>query len=88
MASMAQTPTVRLAKRLPGNVKVAHKTGTNAVAFNDVGFVTLPDGRVLAVAAYTKSLDATDAQREEAMARIVERIYQAYTAESSAPHGP
>lgn len=57
---MTKTPTGprRIKGRLPASVVVAHKTGTSGTvdgltrATNDVGLITLPDGRHLAVSAF------------------------------------
>ena len=40
---------------LPAGTPVAHKTGTVGGVANDVGYVTLPDGRRFAVAIFTRS---------------------------------
>lgn len=82
--SMAQTPTVRLGANLPEGTKVAHKTGTNDIAYNDVGYVTLPNGRMLIVAAFTMSFSADEKVRKELIAKATRRVYDEVTA--TAPH--
>jgi len=60
---------------------VMHKTGTSgtrdgvAFATNDVGLVTLPDGRRLAIAIFVTDSKADDATRDAVMARIVKAAY-------------
>jgi beta-lactamase class A len=43
----------RIGAKLLNPVEVANKTGTGMGTFNDIGIVTLPDGRHLALAIYT-----------------------------------
>src|SRR5438874_414554 len=53
-----QTPTKRIQGDLPAGTQVAHKSGTSDVdngvapATNDIGLITLPDGRQLAIAIF------------------------------------
>jgi beta-lactamase class A len=42
----------RIGAKLPDGTQVANKTGTGTGSFNDVGIVTLPDGRHLILAVY------------------------------------
>lgn len=64
----------------------AHKTGTDATrdgktaATNDVGIITLPDGRHLAVAVFVKDSTAGLAPREAAIARIARIAWDHWTA--------
>jgi beta-lactamase class A len=66
---------------LPPGTAVAHKTGSSgeshglAPATNDVGLITLPDGRRLAVAIFVTDSHADDATREAVIARIAKTIY-------------
>jgi beta-lactamase class A len=66
----------RLKGLLPPGTVVAHKTGTSATsagvtaATNDVGIVTLPDGRHLALAVFVSDSPADLATRESVIARI------------------
>ena len=45
----------RLKGLMPKGTLVAHKTGTAGGIANDVGYITLPDGRRFAIAVYTNS---------------------------------
>jgi beta-lactamase class A len=66
----------RLKGRLPAGTVVAHKTGTSGTengmtaATNDVGLVTLPDGRHLAVAVFVSDSPADEQVREGVIAQI------------------
>jgi beta-lactamase class A len=66
----------RLKGRLPKGTVVAHKTGTDGThhgltrATNDIGIVTLPGGRHLAIAVFVKDSTADEATREATIARI------------------
>lgn len=75
---MTETPTGprRIKGRLPKGAVVAHKTGTSntvdgmTAATNDVGLLTLPDGRHLAVAIFVSDSRADEAAREDVIAQI------------------
>ena len=74
---IASTPGAkRLKGRLPAGTVVAHKTGTDGTrggltrATNDIGIVTLPDGRHMAIAVFVKDSTADAAAREGAIARV------------------
>jgi beta-lactamase class A len=75
---MTQTATgpKRIRGMLPAGLPVAHKTGTSntkqgiTAATNDVGLVTLPDGRTLAVAVFVSDSPADEAVREGVIAKI------------------
>ena len=75
---MTQTPTGsrRIKGLLPVGTVVAHKTGTSGTvkgltpATNDVGLVTLPNGRHLAVAVFVSDSMANDSAREKVIARV------------------
>lgn len=75
---MTETPTglKRIKGLLPEGTVVAHKTGTSrtvdgvTAATNDVGLVTLPDGRHMAIAVFVSDSPATDAIREEVIAKV------------------
>jgi beta-lactamase class A len=66
----------RIKGRLPAGTMVAHKTGTSGTengmtaATNDVGLVTLPDGRHLAVAVFVSDSPADEKVREGVIAHI------------------
>ena len=76
----------RLKGNLPAGTVVAHKTGTsNTVsgltrATNDIGIITLPDGRHLAVAVFVSDSKAEAAAREGVIARIARAAYDWATA--------
>ena len=61
---------------MPSGAVVAHKTGTDATregktaATNDIGIVTLPDGRHLAIAVFVKDSSAGLVPREATIATI------------------
>lgn len=65
----------RIKGLLPSGTSVAHKTGTNATrngktaATNDIGIVTPPGGRHLAIAVFVKDSSAAVAAREGAIAQ-------------------
>jgi beta-lactamase class A len=60
-----------------------HKTGTSgsadgvAFATNEVGLITLPDGRRLALAIFVTDSIADEAVRDEVIARIARATYDA-----------
>jgi beta-lactamase class A len=66
----------RLKGELPAGTVVAHKTGTGGTqngitsATNDIGIITLPDGRHLAVAAFVSDSAANDDTRDAIIARL------------------
>jgi len=68
----------RLRGLLPKGTPVADKTGTIGGVANDVGFVTLPDGRRFAIAVYTKSSKTSEADREKAIAEVTRSLYDFY----------
>lgn len=83
---MVQTPTgpKRLRGRLPAGTVVAHKTGTSGThegftaATNDVGLITLPDGRHLAVAVFVSDSKARTDVREGVIADIARVAWEHY----------
>ena len=66
----------RIKGLLPPETVVAHKTGTSGVAAgraaatNDIGIITLPDGRHLAVVVFVSDSTADTGVRESTIARI------------------
>lgn len=76
----------RLRAGLPPGTPLAHKTGTSgeqgdvAPATNDIGLVTLPDGRKLAVAVFVTDSRADEATRDRVIARIGRATYEAAVA--------
>ena len=73
--SRTRTGAGRLKGLLPGGTPVANKTGTIGGVANDVGYVTLPDGRRFAVAVFTNSSATPAADRDRAIAEIARSLY-------------
>ena len=75
--------TKRLEGDLPAGTHVAHKSGTSDVdngvahATNDIGLITLPDGRRIAIAVFVTDSTADEATREKVIARIARAAYDA-----------
>src|ERR671932_531219 len=71
----------RIKGLLPDGTVVAHKTGTSSTvngvtaATNDVGLVTLPNGRHLAIAVFVSDSGANDAVREEVIAKVAKAAW-------------
>ena len=80
---MTETPTgpKRLKGLLPKTAVVAHKTGTGgtsdgvAAATNDIGLVTLPNGRHLAIAVFVADSRADLETREAVIAQIAKAVW-------------
>ena len=66
----------RLKGLLPAGTAVAHKTGTSGTvkgvtaATNDIGIITLPNGKRLAIAVFVADSPADEATREGVIAKI------------------
>ena len=73
----------RLKGLLPAGTPVAHKTGTSGTdkgvtaATNDIGIITLPDGKHLAIAVFVADSPADEATREGVIAKIASAVFQA-----------
>jgi beta-lactamase class A len=71
----------RLKGELPAGTVVAHKTGTGGTqngvtsATNDIGIITLPDSRHLAVAAFVSDSAADDDTRDAIIARLAKAAW-------------
>ena len=80
LATMSRTHTGpgRLKGLLPKGTPVGHKTGTIGGVANDVGFITLPDGRRFAIAVYTNSSTTSAADQDRAIAEISRALYDFY----------
>ena len=80
LATMSRTYTGknRLRGLLPKGTPVAHKTGTIGGVANDVGFITLPDGRRFAIVVYTKSSTTSVADQDRAIAEVSRTLYDFY----------
>jgi len=76
----------RIKGQLPPGTPVAHKTGTDGTrngltrATNDIGIITLPDGRHLAVAVFVKDSTADETTRERTIATAARLAFDAWTA--------
>lgn len=77
---------LRIKGRLPPGTTVAHKTGTDGTrdgktaATNDIGIITLPDGRHLALAVFVKDSTAGLVPREAAIANAAKAAWDHWTA--------
>jgi len=80
-----ETGARRLKAGLPPGARIAHKTGTAGTdlgltpATNDVGVVTLPGGRHVAIAAFLAGSVATEAEREALIADAARLVFDSYT---------
>jgi len=91
---MEETPNAphRIKGQLPPGTVVAHKTGSSgtennmAPATNDIGLITLPDGRRLAIAIFVTDSKADEAARDQVIARIAKAAYDEAIKETGARH--
>ncbi len=73
----------RLKGLLPAGTEVAHKTGSSgardgvSAATNDIGIVTLPDGRHLAIAVFLRDSKASAEARDAAIAKVAQAAWAA-----------
>ncbi|MBR7722397.1 class A beta-lactamase [Hymenobacter properus] len=80
----------RLKGRLPAGTVVAHKTGASGThdgltrATNDVGLITLPNGRHLAMSVFIADSKASEAVREDVIAQAAQVAYR-YWSNSTKP---
>jgi beta-lactamase class A len=71
----------RLKGLLPAGAIVGHKTGTSGTqkgitaATNDIGIITLPNGKHLAIAVFVSDSPADEATREGVIAKIAKLVY-------------
>jgi beta-lactamase class A len=72
-----RTGTRRIPAMLPLGAKVAHKTGSLSNTSSDIGLITTPDGRTIAVAIYVTGQGARGT-REERIATIARALYDGY----------
>lgn len=85
---MQDSPTAgrRIGAELPAGTVVRHKSGTSSTergltaATNDIGLITLPDGRHLAIAIFVTDSRAGQATRERVIAHIARAAYDAAVA--------
>jgi beta-lactamase class A len=73
--SRTRTGDGRIKGLLPKGTPVAHKTGTTGGVANDVGYVTLPDGRRFAIVVFTNSSATSVADRDRAIAEIARTLF-------------
>jgi beta-lactamase class A len=84
------SPSGRLDANLPNGTEVFHKSGSSDVdngiagATNDIGLITLPDRRRLAIAVFVTDSTADDAARLQVIARIGRTVYDHVTQNGSA----
>jgi beta-lactamase class A len=86
---LTETPTGpdRLRGLLPTGTVVAHKTGTSltvdgiTAATNDIGLITLPDGRRVAVAVFVSASRADVTMRERVIAEVARIVYEHWAVE-------
>lgn len=80
MTDTASFPT-RIKGLLPASTLVAHKTGSSGTengmtaATNDIGIITLPDGRHLAIAVFVSDSKADASTRDSVIARIARAVW-------------
>jgi beta-lactamase class A len=76
MMERSTTGPKRIRGRLPAGTVVADKTGTLAGTVNDVGFITLPDGKGhIAIVVFVKGSEAPLDTRESVIADIARLVY-------------
>ena len=83
---MTQTPLApaRIKGLLPPGTPVAHRTGLSGTvdgvtaATNDIGVITLPDGRHLAIAVFVSDSPADEATRERVIAKIARAAWDCW----------
>lgn len=75
----------RIKGLLPEGTVVAHKTGSSGTnsaglspATNDVGIITLPNGKHVAIAIFVCNSTADEATREGVIAKIAKAVYEHY----------
>lgn len=75
----------RLKGLLPVGTVVAHKTGTSGsrngatAATNDIGIVTLPNGRHVAIAVFVSDSPADEATREGVIAKVAKAVWDKWS---------
>jgi beta-lactamase class A len=75
----------RLKGLLPAGTVVAHKTGTSGsrngitAATNDIGIITLPNGRHLAIAIFVSDSPADEATREAVIAKTAKAVWDQWS---------
>jgi beta-lactamase class A len=75
----------RIKGLLPDETVVAHKTGTSSTvngvtaATNDVGLVTLPNGRHMAISVFVSDSGANNAVREEVITKVAKAAWDEWS---------
>ena len=76
----------RLKGLLPAGTPVAHKTGTSGTnaegitaATNDIGIITMPNGKHLAIAVFVSDSPADEKVREETIAKIAKTVWDKWS---------
>ncbi|HEY6816891.1 MAG TPA: serine hydrolase [Croceibacterium sp.] len=72
-----RTGTGRIPGLMPGDARVAHKTGTLSNTSSDVGIITGPDGRSIAVAIYVTGQGGKP-NRDAKIATLARALYDGY----------
>ena len=75
LMAQCQTGRNRMKALLPAGTPVEHKTGTLTGLTDDVGFITLPDGRRIAIAVFTRG----GTNRPGTIAAAARAIYDGFT---------
>jgi beta-lactamase class A len=81
----------RIRGELPAGTVVAHKTGSSgtqrgiAAATNDIGLITMPDGRHLALAVFLTDSRADEAARDRVIARVARAAWETWVAATLRP---
>src|SRR3954447_5206007 len=83
LMSRCETGKKRMKALLPYGTPVEHKTGTLDGLTDDVGFITLPDGRRVAVAIFTRG----GVDRPKAIAETARAIYDGFKSVFAWPFG-
>ena len=84
LMARCQTGKNRMKALLPSGTPVEHKTGTLDGLADDVGFITLPDGRRVAVAIFTRG----GADRPRTIAEAARTIYDGFKTVFTWPFRP
>ena len=85
MLTTTSTSTHRIQGLLPPGTTVAHKTGTSGTyhgltrGTNDIGLVTMPNGRHLAIAVFVADATADEAAREGIIAQIAKAAWDRWS---------
>jgi beta-lactamase class A len=83
LMAQCQTGKNRIKSLLPNGTPVEHKTGTLNGLSDDVGFITMPDGRRIAVAIFTRG----GSNRPRTIAEAARAIYDGFKSALTWPFG-